>query len=264
MPSVGGMKSDSGSTDPNSLWGRLVNWFTPQEELDKAQSVGLTSMVEMNTTSDGSHAPLSVGTGLASQEDSEPKDEPVVDEHGVVVEENFSVEQEDAIYVFRYLLVFNAVLESFSHGANDTANSTAAFAAIINGNDEGLDACDASESQRRVMFLAGAFVLMGIVTVGYRVIETVGKGITAVNYQRGWCIEFASTFSVVLATWLELPVSTTHCQIGAVTFVGLAAFGADKVKWSTLGQIVISWVLTLPFSGLLAAALAAMFREGLR
>ena len=49
---------------------------------------------------------------------------------------------------------------------------------------------------------------------GYRVIRTIGKELTAINYQRGFCIEFASTLTVVLATILEMPVSTTHCQVG--------------------------------------------------
>ena len=66
---------------------------------------------------------------------------------------------------------------------------------------------------------------------GHRVIRTVGKGLTDINYQRGFCIEFASTLTVVLASVMEMPVSTTHCQVGAVVFVGAAAFGPSKVRW---------------------------------
>ena len=63
---------------------------------------------------------------------------------------------------------------------------------------------------------------------GHRVIRTVGKELTDINYQRGFCIEFASTLTVVLASVMEMPVSTTHCQVGAVVFVGAAAFGPSK------------------------------------
>jgi solute carrier family 20 (sodium-dependent phosphate transporter) len=63
--------------------------------------------------------------------------------------------------------------------------------------------------------------------------------------------------SVVLATILGLPVSTTHCQVGAVVFVGWTAFGRKHVQWSMLGRIALTWVLTLPVAGLLSAALLA-------
>ena len=69
--------------------------------------------------------------------------------------------------------------------------------------------------------------------------------------------------TVVIATMLELPVSTTHCQIGAVTAVGVAAFGYGKIQWKLLGKIVASWVLTLPFAGLLSAILLAILRAAI-
>mmetsp|Transcript_4877 Transcript_4877/g.10218 ORF Transcript_4877/g.10218 Transcript_4877/m.10218 type:complete len:543 (+) Transcript_4877:19-1647(+) len=165
----------------------------------------------------------------------------------------------DAIFCFRYLLVFNAALESFAHGANDTANSTAAFSAILNSYSNGLYACESKSTPWWIMGIGGLFVLVGINIIGYRVIETIGENVTAINFHRGYCIEFASTATVVIATLLELPVSTTHCQIGAVTFVGLTAFGKDKVEWRLLGQIVLSWIITIPFAAMLSAVLTASF-----
>ena len=57
-----------------------------------------------------------------------------------------------------------------------------------------------------------------------------GQNVVAIDFHKGFCIEFASTVSVVIASYLSLPVSSTHCQIGAVTFVGLAAYGYEKVR----------------------------------
>jgi sodium-dependent phosphate transporter len=171
--------------------------------------------------------------------------------------------RKDAIYMFRYLLVFNAALESFAHGANDTANSTTAFSASIDLYQNGLNNCGAPTSSWWIMALAGGFVALGINVLGWRVIETVGKNLTAINYQRGFCIEFGSTLSVVIATILEVPVSTTHCQIGAVVSIGLWVFGSKRVDWSLVVKIILAWVITIPFSGFLAAAVMAIVRIGL-
>eukprot|EP00968_Pinguiococcus_pyrenoidosus_P029385 scaffold8536_cov248-Pinguiococcus_pyrenoidosus.AAC.4 len=155
-------------------------------------------------------------------------------------------------------------MESFAHGANDTANAAAAFDAVVGGYQHGLRDCEEEESNRWIMALAGAFIMLGITTMGYRVIETIGRNLTTINYQRGWCMEFSSTMAVVIANWFEFPVSTTHCQIGAVVFVGFASLGPDKVSWGLLGQIVVSWIITIPFSGMVAALFMVMIREGLR
>jgi sodium-dependent phosphate transporter len=169
-------------------------------------------------------------------------------------------EKKDAIFIFRYLLVFNAALESFSHGANDTANSTTAFSASIELYNDGLDACAAPEVTWWTLFIAGGFVALGVFVLGWKVIKTVGEGLTSINYHRGFCVEFASTVAVVVATILELPVSTTHCQVGAVVGIGCYAFGWRRVEWKLVGLIGLTWVITLPFSGLLSAVFLYIFR----
>lgn len=108
-----------------------------------------------------------------------------------------------------------------------------------------------------------AFVIGAHHSSGYRVIRTIGKELTLINYQRGFCIEFASTLTVVIATFMEMPVSTTHCQVGAVVFVGAAAFGPTKVAWGLFGRIVLTWVLTLPIAALIAAAVTAALRPAI-
>lgn len=178
-----------------------------------------------------------------------------------------------AVHVFRYLLVFVAFLESFGHGANDTANSTAAFGAVYDAYALGHFACSSSGTPWWIMSLAGLCVFFGVTTMGYRVIQTIGKDLTAIDYQLGFAIEFSSTATVVIATVLGLPVSSTHCQVGSVVFTGFVAHnggsgasggkGAGGVQWRLFGKIAISWVLTLPFAGGLAALLTVAFRAGL-
>ena len=169
-------------------------------------------------------------------------------------------DRRNAIHCFRYLLVFTAALESFAHGANDTANATAAFSATFSAWSGGLGACEQKLTPVWIMGLGGAFVLCGIYCLGYKVIETVGRKIAIVDFHTAWCIEFASTATVVIATLMELPVSSTHCQIGAVFCVGLASMGCREVSWKQLCLIVASWAATLPFAGLLAAVILLVFR----
>lgn len=74
----------------------------------------------------------------------------------------------------------------------------------------------------------------------------------------------ATTVTVVLCTILGLPVSTTHCQVGAIVFVGLVSLGSKRVAWPLFGRIGLSWLLTLPLSAGLAAALLGMLRPSAR
>ena len=115
--------------------------------------------------------------------------------------------------MFRYLLVFVATLESFAHGANDTANATGAFTAVVEAFTTGIYGCSQDETPWWVMGCAGLCVALGINLLGYRVIRTIGSEIAEVDFQRGFCIEFASTVTVIVCTILEMPVSSTHCQV---------------------------------------------------
>ena len=175
-------------------------------------------------------------------------------------DETLSEEQVDAVFCFRYLLVFVAALESFAHGSNDTGNATGAFSAVLQTYSEGLSECSSPTTPVWVMAVAGLFVALGVNVLGYRVIRTIGTSLTDINYHRGWSVEFASTFTVVIATIVGMPVSTTHCQVGAVVAVGLCAFGPKHVSFGLFGKIFATWILTLPFAAGIAAGMTAALR----
>lgn len=174
-------------------------------------------------------------------------------------EDDVTIPIADALYCFRPLLIFQALLESFAHGANDTANATAAFSSVLSVYSNGLTNCDSPESPAWVLLIAGFFVFLGVNTFGSRVVKTIGSSLTKLNFHRAYCIEFGSTLSVVVATLLNMPVSTTHCQVGAVILVGAVEFGLDKVEWGMFGRIVLTWIISVPFSALICAALVAIF-----
>jgi len=175
-------------------------------------------------------------------------------------EKGYTDEESRAVYVFKYLVVYMACLESIAHGSNDTANATGAFSSVFQSYDGGLTACDKSDSQVWILAVAGFFVFLGITTYGYNVIQTIGTNITNIDFHRGFFIEFGSTTAILVATYLEMPVSTTHCQIGAVVFVGAYASGMDKVDWKLFGTIAASWVATLPIAGGGAAIITAILK----
>lgn len=124
----------------------------------------------------------------------------------------------------------------------------------------GLSSCSNESTPVWIMAFGGGFVCLGVICFGGRVIRTVGSGLTQVNFLRGFAIELASTTSVVLATLIGMPVSTTHCQVGAVVFVGATSFGIKSVSWKMFGWIALTWLVTIPFSALLSAALLALLR----
>ena len=133
-----------------------------------------------------------------------------------------------------------------------------AFSAVWLTHISPQGSCDLDETPAWLMLMAGFFVCLGVCVLGWRVIQTVGFGLVNVNFLRGFCIELASTLAVVVATVLGLPVSTTHCQVGAVICVGWVAFGRQHVQWGMLSRIAATWVVTLPLSAGLAATLFAV------
>jgi len=151
--------------------------------------------------------------------------------------------------------MFVAAMESFAHGANDTANATGPYGALWNTHTEGIYACNSPDTPWYIMAAAGFFVFLGINIMGYRVIQTIGTDIAKIDFHTAYCVEFASTTSVVVATLIGLPVSTTHCQVGAIVFIGALSQGREGVNLGLFGKIGLAWLATLPAAGGLAAFL---------
>lgn len=107
-------------------------------------------------------------------------------------------------------------------------------------------------------------VMQGLSTWGHRVMQTVGKDLVAINFSKGFAIELGSTLSVVLASVVGMPVSSTHCQIGSIVAVGIAEAGPASVEWSVFGKIVISWLVTVPLAAGAASLLFLFFQAVLR
>ncbi|MFN3383795.1 MAG: inorganic phosphate transporter [Archaeoglobaceae archaeon] len=144
--------------------------------------------------------------------------------------------------VFRYLQVFTACYVAFAHGSNDVANAVAPLAPIF-----GLTAGGYYEIPREILAFGGLGIAIGVATWGYRVIKMVGENITQLTFTRGFSAEFATATTVLSASALGLPISTTHTLVGSVIGVGLAG-GIASVNLKVVQKIIFSWILTLPIA----------------
>jgi PiT family inorganic phosphate transporter len=154
--------------------------------------------------------------------------------------------------VFGVLMIFTACAMAFAHGSNDVANGIGPLAAVISIVQSGGEVAQSAALPLWILALGGAGIVVGLATMGYRVMKTIGSGITQLTPSRGYCATLAAAATVVLASRTGLPVSTTHIAVGAVIGVGLAR-GVGAIDLRVIGGIVVSWLVTLPVGGLLAA-----------
>ena len=152
--------------------------------------------------------------------------------------------------IFAVMMIFTASAMAFAHGSNDVANAVGPMAAVISTAQSGLIESN-SVLPAWVLLVGGIGIVIGLATFGYKVIETVGKNITELTPSRGFAAEIAAAATVVLASFTGIPISTTHTLVGAVLGVGLAR-GIGAIDMRVVGNIFMSWVVTLPAGALLA------------
>jgi PiT family inorganic phosphate transporter len=151
---------------------------------------------------------------------------------------------------FRRLQLISAALYSLGHGGND-AQKTMGIIAVLLYSQGMLGA------EFRVPFwvVLSCQAAMGLGTLfgGWRIVHTMGSRITRLTPPQGFCAETGGAITLFTATWLGVPVSTTHTITGAVVGVG-ASRRLSAVRWNVASSIVVAWVLTLPASALISAA----------
>ncbi len=154
--------------------------------------------------------------------------------------------------VFAPMQVFTACAMAFAHGSNDVANGIGPLAAVVDIVKTGGVVATQTGLPIWILALGGVGIVVGLSTMGYRVMKTIGKKITELTPTRGFSAELAAAATVVLASRTGLPVSTTHILVGAVLGVGLTR-GIAAIDLRVIGKIVLSWVVTLPIGALLSA-----------
>jgi PiT family inorganic phosphate transporter len=155
--------------------------------------------------------------------------------------------------VFVVLQILTACAIAFAHGSNDVANAIGPLAGVIHAAQDG-DFTQKAAVEPWMLIVGGVGIVVGLATWGYRVMETVGRRITELTPSRGFAATLAAALTVVIASRMGIPVSTTHILVGSVLGVGLAR-GIGAIDLRIVGTIAVSWVATLP----IAAALSIMF-----
>jgi len=181
--------------------------------------------------------------------------------------------------LFGLPLVISAALLSFAHGANDVANAVGPLAAIVHAvQDTDIDAANVG-IPLWVMIVGALGISVGLILFGPKLIRLVGSEITKLNPMRAYCVALSAAITVIVASWLGLPVSSTHIAVGAIFGVGffrewhaerrLRRLGLDKgsvlppeerkrrklVRRSHFLSVAAAWVITVPVSAVLSAAI---------
>ncbi|MCW5684588.1 MAG: inorganic phosphate transporter [Pseudolabrys sp.] len=150
---------------------------------------------------------------------------------------------------FRRLQFVSASLYSLGHGGND-AQKTMGIIAVLLYSQGYLNG--EFHVPFWVVISCQAAMAFGTLFGGWRIVKTMGSRITRLTPMQGFCAETGGAITLFAATWLGIPVSTTHTITGAIIGVG-SARRASAVRWNVASNIVVAWFVTIPASGILAA-----------
>lgn len=164
--------------------------------------------------------------------------------------DQFIINEEDGAEgvetIFRKMQVGTSCYVALAQGANDVANAIGPVAAIyMIANEQAL--LEKADVPLWLLGLGGLGIATGITLLGYKVMSTVGERITTLTNTRGFAVDFSAASTVLVASNMGLPVSTTHAAVGGVVGVGLAR-GFSAVDFRVLGRIVMYWILTVPIA----------------
>ncbi|BFZ62921.1 Na+/Pi symporter [Saitoella coloradoensis] len=158
-------------------------------------------------------------------------------------------------HLYSFLQVLTACTASFAHGANDVSNAVGPLVVIYQVWRSGVVPGSKSDVPVWILAFGGAAIVIGLSTYGYNIMRNLGNRLTPHSPTRGFSMELGAALTVVLATRLNIPVSTTHSITGATVAVGLANGDLKVINWKLLAWIFGGWIITLPVAGLVAGCL---------
>tara|TARA_Y100000389_G_scaffold179584_1_gene193761 strand:+ start:6564 stop:7982 length:1419 start_codon:yes stop_codon:yes gene_type:complete len=163
--------------------------------------------------------------------------------------EKFDVKLEET---FKYLQIFSAICDSFSHGANDVANAVGPFFTIylIYTSDSKITKnIDMGYDAYWILSLGGLGISIGLLLYGKRIINAMGTKLCKITASRGTCIELGSALVIIIGSRLKIPLSTTHCQVGSTVGVGLLENNIKSINWIIILKTISGWLVTCVIVG---------------
>jgi len=157
---------------------------------------------------------------------------------------------------FRKLQLLSAAALSFSHGSNDAQKTMGVITGVLvtTGFQK------TSHLPTWVIFAAHSSIALGTLAGGWRIVHTMGRKLTKLKPRTGFCAETGAAASIMFATHLGLPVSTTHCLAGAIVGVGTVQ-RMKAVRWGVATNIIWAWVLTIPAAALVSWLVFALIHS---
>ncbi|WP_083635706.1 MULTISPECIES: inorganic phosphate transporter [unclassified Marinitoga] len=159
--------------------------------------------------------------------------------------------------IFRKSQVVTSCYVALAHGANDVANAIGPVAAIYAAVVTGTVGAKA-EIPRYILAMGGLGIAIGVAIWGQRVMKTVGTEITELNNSRGFTIDFSTATTVLIASNMGMPISTTHTVVGSVIGNGLAR-GVGSINLGVIKDIFVSWFLTVPAAAVVSFLMYKLF-----
>jgi sodium-dependent phosphate transporter len=159
-----------------------------------------------------------------------------------------------AEYTYSFLQILTASTTSFAHGANDVSNAIGPYTTIY------FIWSTAKISTKVpvplwILAFGGAGIVIGLWTYGYNIMRALGNKITLHSPARGFSMELGAAITIIMATKLALPVSTTQCITGATVGVGLCNGTWRTINWRMVAWIYFGWFVTLPCAGIISGCL---------
>lgn len=211
-------------------------------------AASLATAITSDASDEGDEFSNNGASNSSANSNSSAITEQNADKQETVVEESFKV-----------LQILTASLLAFSHGSNDVSNAIGPFAAMFS-LWQGGSAAGIVTIPIWVLLLGGVGISSGLALFGRPVMMTVGQNITKLKPSMGFCVEFSTALTVLLASKLGLPVSTTHTLIGCIVAIGLSSGDPSKVNRKAIMSIFGAWGITLPFSALVTISFYMLLR----
>uniref|UniRef100_A0A2K6T8E4 Phosphate transporter n=1 Tax=Saimiri boliviensis boliviensis TaxID=39432 RepID=A0A2K6T8E4_SAIBB len=241
----------SAPEDSEKLVGDTVSYSKKRLRYDSYSSY-CNAVAEAEIEAEEGGVEMKLASELADPD--QPREDPAEEEK----------EEKDAPEVhllFHFLQVLTACFGSFAHGGNDVSNAIGPLVALWLIYRQG-GVMQEAATPVWLLFYGGVGICTGLWVWGRRVIQTMGKDLTPITPSSGFTIELASAFTVVIASNIGLPVSTTHCKVGSVVAVGWIR-SRKAVDWRLFRNIFVAWFVTVPVAGLFSAAVMALLMYGI-
>ncbi|XP_023023453.2 na[+]-dependent inorganic phosphate cotransporter type III [Leptinotarsa decemlineata] len=213
-----------------------------------------------STTVNPTLSPSSSGVPLIMNKSFGNQSDPGRDSCVTDVQEipDITLENKSVSKLFSFLQALTAMFGSFAHGGNDVSNAIGPLITLWLIYSEGT-VQQKAETPIFILLYGGLGISVGLWLWGRRVIETIGEDLTTITPSTGFTIEIGSAFTVLLASKVGIPISTTHCKVGSVVFVGYFSSSKKGVDWSLFRNIISAWLITVPIAALLSAGTMLFF-----